>query len=497
MKTKHIFIALVALALPLQGMAERVTISKERLMDKIKGSWAGQTIGCTYGGPTEFRYQGRMIDDSIRIEWPEGVVRNIFQAWPDLYDDLYMDLTFVDVMHREGLDAPVESHARAFADAGYSLWHANQAGRYNIHRGIMPPLSGHWKYNVHANDIDYQIEADFAGILSPAMPNTASKISDGIGHIMNYGDGWYGGVYVGAMYALAYVCDDVETIVTEALKTIPSRSKFYKCQADVIACHKAYPNDWKRAWQLVQDKYDDVLGCSEGVGEPLNIDATINSAYITIGLLYGEGDFGRTLEISTRCGQDSDCNPASAGGILGCMMGYSRIPEMWMKPLREAEDLNFNHTDISLNRAYEYSMQLASENILRHGGKDLGDAFDIKVQKPRKVRYEECFPGMKVTEVRPGRWLDDFGTERFSGTGIEVIATWEGDDPTYVAEVEVYLDGKYRETMNFPCNFHDRTPELFWVFDLKNGAHELSFKHLNPNDKVKVNCNRVIVYGKK
>lgn len=497
MKTKHIFIALVALALPLQGMAERVTISKERLMDKIKGSWAGQTIGCTYGGPTEFRYQGRMIDDSIRIEWPEGVVRRMFQAWPDLYDDLYMDLTFVDVMHREGLDAPVESHARAFADAGYNLWHANQAGRYNIHRGIMPPLSGHWKYNVHANDIDYQIEADFAGILSPAMPNTASKISEGIGHIMNYGDGWYGGVYVGAMYALAYVCDDVETIVTEALKTIPSRSKFYKCQADVIACHKAYPNDWKRAWQLVQDKYDDVLGCSEGVGEPLNIDATINSAYITIGLLYGEGDFGRTLEISTRCGQDSDCNPASAGGILGCMMGYSRIPEMWMKPLREAEDLNFNHTDISLNRAYEYSMQLASENILRHGGKDLGDAFDIKVQKPRKVRYEECFPGMKVTEVRPGRWLDDFGTERFSGTGIEVIATWEGDDPTYVAEVEVYLDGKYRETMNFPCNFHDRTPELFWVFDLKNGAHELSFKHLNPNDKVKVNCNRVIVYGKK
>ena len=55
MKTKHIFIALVALALPLQGMAERVTISKERLMDKIKGSWAGQTIGCTYGGPTEVR----------------------------------------------------------------------------------------------------------------------------------------------------------------------------------------------------------------------------------------------------------------------------------------------------------------------------------------------------------------------------------------------------------------------------------------------------------
>ena len=494
MKAKYVFMALFALALPLQAVSGRFTISKERLMDKIKGGWAGQTIGCTYGGPTEFHYQGQIIGDNIPIEWTDGVVRRMFQTWPDLYDDLYMDLTFVDVMHREGLDAPVESHARAFADAGYNLWHANQAGRYNIHRGIMPPLSGHWKYNVHANDIDYQIEADFAGILSPAMPNTASEISDGIGHIMSYGDGWYGGVYVGAMYALAYVCDDVETIVTEALKTIPSRSKFYKCQADVVACHKAHPNDWKRAWQLVQDKYDDDLGCTDGVESSFNIDATINSAYITIGLLYGEGDFGRTLEISTRCGQDSDCNPASAGGILGCMMGYSRIPEMWMKPLREAEDLNFNYTDISLNRAYEYSMQLASENILRHGGQDLGDAFVIEVQQPKEVRYEESFPSMKVTEVRPGRWLSDFGTERFYGTGIEVAASWEGNAPDYVAEVKVYLDGRYRETVKFPCNYHERSTELFWAFDLEEGAHDLNFILRNPNSNIKINCHRVIAY---
>lgn len=62
---------------------------------------------------------------------------------------------------------------------------------------------------------------------------------------------------------------------------------------------------------------------------PFNIDAVINSAYILIGLLYGEGDFYKTLDISTRCGQDSDCNPASAGGILGTILGYSRIPDYW------------------------------------------------------------------------------------------------------------------------------------------------------------------------
>jgi hypothetical protein len=48
------------------------TLSKADLMDKIKGGWAGQVIGCTYGGPTEFQYNGTMIQDYIPIEW-DGV----------------------------------------------------------------------------------------------------------------------------------------------------------------------------------------------------------------------------------------------------------------------------------------------------------------------------------------------------------------------------------------------------------------------------------------
>ena len=144
-------------------------------------------------------------------------VANMMNRVPTLYDDIYMDLTFVGVFDRLGIDAPLDSLANAFAHEGYALWHANQAARYNILRGIKAPMSGHWKNNPHADDIDYQIEADYAGIMSPGMPNTASKISDKVGHIMNYGNGWYGGVYVGAMYALAFVTDDIDFIVKEGL----------------------------------------------------------------------------------------------------------------------------------------------------------------------------------------------------------------------------------------------------------------------------------------
>lgn len=117
---------------------------------------------------------------------------------------------------------------------------------------------------------------------------------------MNYGDGWYGGVYVAAMYSLSFVSDDIGFIVEEALKTIPEQSRYYRCMKDVIAWHKQYPGDWKRTWFECEKKWSSDIGCPDGVFVPFNIDAVINSAYILIGLLYGEGDFSKTLDIATR-----------------------------------------------------------------------------------------------------------------------------------------------------------------------------------------------------
>ena len=208
-----VLIAGIALLGTVLFAQQNFNITKEKLRDKIKGGWAGQTIGVTFGGPYEFVFQGTFIGDYQPLKWYNGYLKNTMVNNPGLYDDLYMDLTFVDVFEKYGLDAPVDSFANAFAHAGYMLWHANQAARYNILNGIKAPGSGYWKNNPHADCIDYQIEADFAGLMSPGMPNTASAISDKIGHIMNYGDGWYGGVYVGAMYALAFTTADISYIV--------------------------------------------------------------------------------------------------------------------------------------------------------------------------------------------------------------------------------------------------------------------------------------------
>jgi hypothetical protein len=478
-----------------------IVLTKQKLKDKVMGGWAGQTIGVTFGGPYEFRFQGTFIGDYQPLLWYDGYLKTTMLNNPGLYDDLYMDLTFVDVFEKYGLNAPVDSFANAFAHAGYMLWHANQASRYNILHGIKAPLSGHWKNNPHADCIDYQIESDFAGLMSPGMPNTASAISDKIGHIMNYGDGWYGGIFVGAMYTLAFISADVNYIVNEALKTIPAQSEFYKCIADVIKWSKANPGDWKKTWFEVQKKWANDIGCPEGVFAPFNIDAKVNAAYVVIGLLYGQEDFTKTLEITTRCGQDADCNPSTAGGILGTALGYDKIPPYWKMGLKDAEDIDFKYTTMSLNKVYETGLKHALENISRNGGRVTGDTVTIKIQSPKTVAYEQSFTGIYPVKTVTVKWneANDEINFEFEGTGFVMkgeTADW-GSNSDYIFNTELFVDGNKIESPQLPANYTTRRYELCWKYDLPKAKHAVKLKILNPSKEYHFRSSEAIIYSDK
>ncbi|MEX0986105.1 MAG: ADP-ribosylglycohydrolase family protein [Bacteroidales bacterium] len=478
---------------------EKVTLTKTELLDKIKGGWAGQTLGVTYGGPTEFQYKGRIIPDSVEIPWPEsGYCKDWFDNRSWLFDDIYMDLTFVEVFEKDGLDAPADSFAYAFAYADYPLWHANQAARYNIINGILPPESGHWKNNPHADDIDFQIESDFAGLMSPGMPVAAAEICDKIGHIMNYGDGVYGGVYVSAMYSLAFVTDDIDFIVSEGLKMLPEESEFYQCMTDVIAWSGEY-SDWKETWQLLEDKWGHDITCPQGYMDPFNIEAKMNCAYIIMGLLYGNGDMGKTVDISTRCGADSDCNPSNAAGILGTAIGYSNIPDYWLNNVKEVEDQIFPYTSLSLNDTYRVGLKHALEMVGRNGGKIDGEQVEILYQQPAPVKMEKSFEGVvPVKRENINKKLTAKGfTYEFRGTGVLVSARFPGrrhSEGDYVAKVEVLIDGISKEVVGFPADFKVRKLDLYWNFDLQAGDHVIEFRLLNPDKDDIMTLNYVVVY---
>jgi len=486
------------LAVALAGCSQTrpVRMTKDALRDKIRGGWAGQVIGCTFGGPTEFRFKGTFIQDYQPLTWDPGAVARAMRDEPGLFDDVYVDLTFVEVLRREGLDAPASAFARAFAEAPYPLWHANRAARYNILSGLEPPASGAWPNNPHADDIDFQIEADFAGLMSPGMVGPAAEICDRVGHIMNSGDGWYGGVYVAAMYALAFVSDNPEVIAREALKVIPEGTAFHAAMSDVLRWHAENPDDWHGTWFRVQRKWSEDVGCPEGVFSPFDIDAKVNAAWVLTGLLYGQGDFARTLEISARCGDDSDCNPATAGGILGTALGWSRIPEVWRAGLGEAEAAGFPFTNHSLSKVYDLSFEQALEMIRRNGGRVLDTEVLIEPGEVRPVRREVNFPGLRPVEKRPllveptGPYALDF-----DGCGVAVTANLrvEGPErPTLLVRASV--DGGPVSTVEVPTGPLVRRDPLYWAYDLPDGPHRVVLEIVNASETAGLVLCHAVVY---
>jgi hypothetical protein len=460
------------------------------LRNRIKGGWAGQMIGVSFGAPTEFRYRGRIIDGPLP-KWTPDRVSNSLQQ-----DDLYVDMTFAAVLDAKGLNATTEDFGAMFKDAKYQLWHANLAARRNLRRGVAARLTGTPKYNAHANDIDFQIEADFIGLMAPGLPQSANDIADRAGRVMNYGDGIYGGMFVSGMYAAAFFESDPRKVVEAGLASIPAKSPYAMLIADVLAWSKQYPGDWQKVWHLIEDKWDKRDPCPDGALRPFNIDAKLNGGYIVLGLLYGGRDFGKTIEISTRAGQDSDCNPASAGGILGVMLGYDAIPDEYKGGIPAIAEKKFDYTEFNFNTIVESTEKRTLALIRATGGRSEGDRVFIKAQTPKASKLEIWNdygdPVERVSVFDPrwslkGTWETKAGrnpnaprgkvtaekgaeaTVTFTGTGAIISGSYLPDGGKY----DVYLDGKFDRTLDaFSDEPNERAGESIWhAFGLKNGQH--------------------------
>ena len=376
-------------------------ISVDEYVDRMRAGWIGQMAGVGWGAPTEFKYKGAIIPQGEMPQWEPQLV-NQFQQ-----DDLYVEMTFLRTLELYGLDVSVRQAGIDFANSGYPLWHANRAGRDNLRAGIAPPDSGHPKYNKHADDIDYQIESDYAGLIAPGLPNAVIQLSRTFGRLMNYGDGLYGGQFVGGMYAAAFFENDRVKIVEAGLQCIPKESQYYQCISDLLKCYRHYPDDWVKTWGLINGKYQlnrryRRFSCS-GPRSDFNIDAKINGAYIVMGLLYGRGDPDKTILIATRCGQDSDCNPSSAAGILFTTIGFEKLPDKFKIALDPTG--KFSHTPYDFPTLVSVSEKLAREAVVNGGGKIMADNrgkeyFVIPRHKPRPIPLEQCWDPKPASESR-------------------------------------------------------------------------------------------------
>jgi hypothetical protein len=356
-------------------------------------------------------------------------------------------------------------------------------------------MSGHPKYNMHANDIDFQIESDFIGLMSPGLPQEANKYADRVGRVMNHGDGLYGGMFVGGMYAAAFFESDPRRVVEEGLKSIPAESGYAQVISHVLALHAEHPTDWRTTWTLLEERWNKNDMCPEGALKPFNIDARLNGAYIALGLLYGEGDFAKTLEVSTRAGQDSDCNPSNAAGVLGVMLGYEGIPDEFKSGIPAIENEKFSYTQYSFKDIVDSTLKRAETIIEGAGGRVTEAEVVIPVQAPVAPPLEqwEADPPIRRLELDDpdwewkgawsletiehpwGDWKAMRTTEKgaeaafaFEGTGVAI----EGDMTQEGGRADVFLDDeKSQHVLDawIPERTHDR--DYWHVTGLEPGEH--------------------------
>ena len=225
---------------------------------------------------------------------------------------------------------------------------------------------------------------------------TPELLGDKFGHIMNYGDGVYAGQFVGGMYTEAYFEKDVIKVIEAGLKCIPRESQYAGMVRDMVDWYRQDPEDWQKTWGLVEEKYHKDERYHHRYAEK-SIEVKLNGAYILMGLLYGKGDFAKTIEISTRCGQDSDCNPANAGGVLGAIFGFASVPERFKSALDE-KCLFFASTYdwAEMLRVHEH---LARQVIRKYGGRFEKDASG---QEVFLIPVQTAQPGLLEKSWEPG-----------------------------------------------------------------------------------------------
>ena len=507
----------VSLAVPCLADSPPATrrLSRAVLEDKIRGGWAGQMIGVSFGAPTEFKSNGKIIVGPIA--WQPEQVKNAIEQ-----DDLYVEMTFAEVMDRIGLDATSEQYGAMFRDSKYQLWHANAAARRLLNRGIQAPLSGDPRWNAHANDIDFQIESDFIGLMCPGLPQQANKYADRVGRVMNYGDGLYGGMFFSGLYAAAFFESDPRKVVEAGLRSIPEESGYAKVIRDVLAWHARYPNDWKKTWQLVTDAWDKDDPCPDGALRPFNIDARLNGAFVALGLLYGKGDVAQTLDVATRAGQDSDCNPSSALGVLGVMLGYERIPDGWKSGIPAIATTRFSYTSFTFESIVASTLARALKVIEGSGGTLTASEVFVPLQAPegaaaRAVDARSAVeargagrPGLDLGRglERAHRQEPRVGTAacrrrgagaeavlRFRGTGVALVGTMTQSG----GRADVILDGTKAGEIDawIPPNTHDN--DLWHVTGLPPGDHQLRVVVRADKDSrstgSEIVLERAVVYG--
>ena len=443
---------------------------REGFIEKIYAGWLAKIIGIRLGAPVE-----SWTYEKIRAVY--GQVDGYLVDYKDFAadDDSNGPLFFLRALEEGGSrrvrrgeeERKYELESQDVAEAllnyapfehGFFWWggygtSTEHTAYLNLAGGMEAPRSGSVEQNgsTVAEQIGGQIFIDTWGRVAPGRPEEAAGYAKEAASVTHGGNGVYGGMFVAACISQAFVESDIRKLIAKGLSVIPQDCEYARVVRAVENFYEQKRDDWEACFRYIQENfgYDRYPG---------NCHIIPNAAVMILSLLYGEGDFDRTLNICNMCGWDTDCNVGNVATIMGVCGGLEAIDERkWRKPVHDFLACSSvvgspNIMDIPFGASYIANL-----------------AYQICGEQPPQPwkrlweqRMDSChfeFPGsthsmrarMKNgrSEGEPEREFDLRGTEEMAFTGMRSLKTVVKP----VQEGEAFL--VYKKTYYRPADFHD------------------------------------------
>lgn len=286
-------------------------MNREEYLQKVHACWLGKNIGGTIGTPYEGK---RDMNDVQGFSSPKG------QMLPN--DDLDLQLIWLCAMEEHG---PHKLSAQILGEYWLSYipapWNEYGIGKSNMRLGLLPPICGEYANERWKNSNGAWIRSEIWACLCPGEPDMAiryARMDAMVDH--GLGEGTYAELFTAAMESAAFFEKDINKLLELGLAEIPED------------CRVA------RSVRLAREQFDKGVSLQEArealVADSADLgwfQAPANVGFVVLGLLYGGGDFKKSVLYAVNCGDDTDCTGATVGALIGIIGGMEAIPADWQE----------------------------------------------------------------------------------------------------------------------------------------------------------------------
>ncbi|HZQ05560.1 MAG TPA: ADP-ribosylglycohydrolase family protein [Anaerolineae bacterium] len=344
-------------------------LDENEVYDRVLGAWLGRCAGCLLGKPIEGWHSPTLwgylrdldqypLSDYLRSDVPANILARYNLSRTRAYidrvshipedDDLNYTVTGLAVFKQHGSVFSPDDVA-TFWLRNLPILHTYTAERIayrNFSQMIAPPQSASY-HNPFREWIGAQIRADFWGYVALGNPQLAAEFAWRDASISHTKNAIYGEMWVAAMLAAAPFVQAPRELIEIGLSEIPRASRLAADIQMVLSWHQA-GIEYDHAVQRIHARWDET--------NPHHWTHTNSNAQIVaVGLLWGEGDFGKSICRAVQACFDADCNGATVGSIWGMMHGAQALPEHWIRPLND--ELETGITGYALVRISELARQ--------------------------------------------------------------------------------------------------------------------------------------------